>query len=191
MTLPNIVAATAAVAWSGVAHAEVVDGSAFAAGFIHPLRGLDHVLVMLTVGIWSVLAGGRALWAWPTVFVSTMLVGFVAATAGVQLPWVGTAISASIVMLGLLVALAVRAPLWAGAAIIGLFAFFHGHAHGTEVTSVNLLGYGVGFALATAVLHVAGIAAGMVAEGSSGRLAVRALGALTLVGGLACFGGLA
>jgi urease accessory protein len=165
--------------------------SAFTTGFAHPLLGLDHVLVMVTVGVWSALAGGRALWVWPTAFVATMLVGFVAASAGVQLPWVATAISASIVVLGVLVVLAVRAPLWVGAAVLGLFAFFHGHAHGTEVTSVNLAGFGAGFALATAALHAAGIAVGMLVEGSIGKPAVRALGALTLAGGVVCIGGLA
>ena len=191
MTLADIMAATGAMAWPPLAHTAVAQGDVFTAGFLHPLRGLDHVLVMVTVGVWSVLVGGRALWVWPAAFVATMLAGFVAATAGLQLPWVATAISASIVVLGLLVALAVRTSVWAGAAVIGLFAFFHGHAHGTEVTSASLLGFGAGFALSTAALHAAGIAVGMFADGSNGKLAVRALGALTLVGGAACIGGLA
>ena len=190
MTLADIMAATGAVAWPPHAHAELAQG-AFTAGFVHPLSGLDHVLAMVTVGVWSVVAGGRALWVWPSAFVATMLAGFVVATAGVQLPWVAAAISASIVVLGLLVALAVRAPVWVGAVVIALFAFFHGHAHGTEVTSANLLGFGAGFALSTAALHAAGIAVGMFAEGRIGKLAVRALGALTLVGGAVYIGGLA
>ena len=128
------------------AHAAVEPFASFATGFAHPVLGIDHILAMVTVGVWGVLAGGRALWVWPAVFVSTMLTGFAAATLGLQLPGVPTAVAASIIVLGLMVALAVRAPLWLGAALIGLFAFFHGHAHGTEAIAGSLVAYGAGFA---------------------------------------------
>ena len=87
--------------------------------FAFPLHGADHILAMLAVGLWGVLAGGRATWVWPMAFVATMLAGFAAATAGLQMPFVEPAIWSSIVILGLLVALAVRAPVWMGAVITG------------------------------------------------------------------------
>ena len=170
------------------AHAAVEPFASFATGFAHPVLGIDHVLAMVTVGVWGVLAGGRALWVWPAVFVSTMLTGFAAATLGLQLPGVPAAVAASIIVLGLMVALAVRAPLWLGAALIGLFAFFHGHAHGTEAIAGNLVAYGAGFALATAALHAAGIGLALAAEGSIGKRAVQALGALIVLGGLTLIG---
>jgi urease accessory protein len=169
-------------------HAAVEPFASFATGFAHPLGGIDHILVMVTVGVWGVLAGGRALWLWPAAFVSTMLIGFAAATLGLQVPWVPAAVSSSIIVLGLMVALAVRAPVWLGAALVGLFAFFHGHAHGTEAVAANLVAYGAGFALATAGLHAAGIGLALAAEDSVGKLAVQAVGALTVVGGLALIG---
>src|SRR6266850_1360419 len=134
-----------------------METSSFAAGIAHPLHGADHVLVMVAVGLWAVRAGGRAVWALPMAFVATMLGGFTAATLGLQVPLVAPAISASIIAVGLCVALAAKAPLPLGAAITALFAFFHGHAHGTEATAVFLIPYAAGLALATAGLHAAGI----------------------------------
>jgi len=170
------------------AHAAVQPIASFATGFAHPLGGVDHILAMVTVGVWGVLAGGRALWAWPAVFVATMLTGFAAATLGLQLPWVPAAVSSSIIVLGLMVALAVKAPVWLGAVLVGLFAFFHGHAHGTEAGAASLVIYGAGFALATAGLHAAGIGLALAAAGSMGKRAVQAVGALTVLGGLALIG---
>jgi urease accessory protein len=140
---------------------------------------------MITVGLWGVLAGGRAIWIWPVAFVGTMLVGFTAAAFGLQMPFVEPAIASSIIILGLLVALAVKAPVWLGATITGLFAFFHGHVHGTEATAVGLVPYAAGFAVATAALHAAGIELGLFAEGLIGKLALRAMGGLTVLGGIA------
>ena len=182
------IAALGTAALLSSVHAAVPPFASFAAGFAHPLGGIDHILVMVTVGVWGVLAGGRALWVWPVAFVSTMLVGFAAAALGLQVPWVPTAVSSSIIVLGLLVALAVRAPVWLGAVLVGLFAFFHGHAHGTEAVAANLVAYGAGFALATAGLHAAGIGLAFAAADSMGKRAVQAVGALTVVGGLALIG---
>ncbi|ESW70565.1 protein hupE [Mesorhizobium sp. LSJC285A00] len=132
-----------------------------AAGFAHPLFGLDHVTVMVAVGLWAALKGGRALWAWPAAFVGLMLAGGVMGVAGVPVPFAEPAILASIVALGLLIAAAVDLPVATGAGIIGLFAVFHGHAHGTEIPeTAGGLEYLAGFALATALLHGAGIGLG-------------------------------
>jgi urease accessory protein len=168
-----------------LAHIVVGQTDSFASGIAHPLHGTDHVLAMLAVGLWGVLAGGRAIWVWPMAFVATMLAGFIAATLGLQMPFVEPAIWSSIIILGLLVALAVEAPVWFGAALIGLFAFFHGHVHGTDVTAASLIPYAAGFALATAGLHAVGIGLGLFAEHSIGKVALRAMGGLTVLSGIA------
>src|ERR1700747_2289933 len=170
------------------AHAAVDPLASFAMGFAHPIGGVDHILAMVTVGVWGGLAGGRAIWVWPAAFVATMLAGFTAATLGVHVPWVPAAVSTSIIVLGLLVALAVKAPVWLGAAPVGLFAFFHGHAPGTEAVAASVLGYGAGFALATAGLHATGIGLALAAEGAIGTRAVQAGGSLTVLGGLVLIG---
>jgi urease accessory protein len=118
-------------------------------------------------------------------FVATMVVGFAAATLGLQVPFVEPAIWSSIIILGLLVALAVKAPVWLGATMTGLFAFFHGHVHGTEAAAATLIPYAAAFALATAGLHAAGIGLGLFAERSIGTIAVRAMGGLTVLSAIA------
>jgi len=183
------IAVSGALVSPALAHIGVGQTDSFASGIAHPLHGADHVLAMLAVGLWGVLAGGRAIWVWPMAFVGTMLAGFAAATLGLQMPYVEPAIWSSIVILGLLVALAIKAPVWLGAAMTGLFAFFHGHIHGTEVVSGSLVPYAAGFALATAGLLAAGIWLGFSAERSIGKVALRAMGGLTVLGGIALMAG--
>ena len=161
--------------------------SDFAAGLAHPFSGADHILAMVAVGLWGAVAGGRALWAWPAAFVTTMLVGFVASILGLHVPLVEPAIAASIIVLGLVVALAAKAPVWLGAVIAGSFAFFHGHSHGTEAMAagVQLFAYATGFSLATAALHAIGLAAGFIAARSARAALLRATGSLIAISGLA------
>jgi urease accessory protein len=153
----------------------------FAAGVAHPLTGLDHIAVMVAVGLWAALKGQRALWVWPATFVGVMLVGSALGIAHVPVPFVELGILASVVVLGLMVALAVDVPVAAGAALIGAFALLHGHAHGTEVAEdLGGFEYMAGFALATAALHGVGIAFVFMTQRLLVRLAGAACGALGL-----------
>jgi urease accessory protein len=151
-----------AAAMPAYAHVGAGVTSSFTAGFGHPLSGLDHLTVMIAVGLWAAMKGGRAVWAWPLAFVGVMLAGGALGMLQVPMPFVEPAILASVVTLGLLVALAIDLPVSAGVVIIGLFALFHGHAHGTEVPeNAGGLEYMAGFAVATALLHAVGIAAAL------------------------------
>ncbi|MER8440676.1 HupE/UreJ family protein [Mesorhizobium sp. M1312] len=170
----------------GPASSHIAVGSvgSFGAGLAHPLSGLDHVTVIVAVGLWAALKGGRALWAWPVAFLSLMLTGGALGIAGVPVPFVDPVILASIVALGLLIAAAVDLPVAAGAIIIGFFALFHGHAHGTEIPeTAGGFVYLAGFALATALLHGAGICLGLL-PGQRFRALVRLAGAATATAGL-------
>jgi urease accessory protein len=178
---------------AGPAIAHVGHGSttSFTAGLGHPLGGLDHLTVMVMVGLWAGLKGGRALWVWPAVFVCVMLVGGVAGMEGVPVPFVEPGILASVVALGLLVALAVDLPVAAGAGILAVFALFHGHAHGSEVAdTLNGAEYMTGFALATAALHLAGIGFATTMTHFSLRPAIRVVGALCLPIGAGLYAGI-
>ena len=180
------------VAGSAPAFAHVGHGAteSFAAGIAHPLSGLDHITVMVAVGLWAALKGGKALWAWPAAFVGVMLVGGALGMEHVALPFVEPAILASVVALGLLVALAVDLPVAVGAAIIGAFALFHGHAHGVEAgETIGGLEYMAGFAIATAALHAAGIGFALVAARNAMRPLVRVAGAVCVVIGAGLIGG--
>jgi urease accessory protein len=182
-----MLAPTTAFAHTGAGYAH-----GFADGFAHPLGGLDHILAMVTVGILAWQLGGRAIWLVPASFVSLMAIGGIFGIAGEPLLWVELGIAASVIVLGAMVALGVKAPLAVAMGIVGLFAIFHGYAHGTEMPLDASGGvYAAGFMLATALLHVAGIALGFLIGrigDSYGRLAYQLGGgmvALTGVGILA------
>jgi len=149
-----------AASTSALAHVDVGANSSFTAGFGHPFGGLDHLTAMVAAGMWAALKGGRALWAWPAAFVGVMLVGGVLGMAQIVLPLVEPTILASVMTIGLLLALVADLPVWLGAVMIGSFAVFHGHAHGSEIPEgVAGFTYIAGFAMATAALHFVGIGA--------------------------------
>lgn len=170
------------------------DGSVggLAAGFLHPLTGLDHVVAMVAVGLWGCILGGRAIWQLPVVFPLVMALGGFLGVLQVPLPLVETGIALSGIVLGLLVACAVRLPMTAAWGIVGLFAIFHGHAHGTELPdATNPMVYAVGFVIATGLLHLAGIGFGSLWDNRRGRHAVRAAGGGIALAGIAFLTGIA
>jgi urease accessory protein len=170
-----------------------MDITNFMAGLAHPVSGVDHIVAMVAIGLWGVVAGGRALWVWPTAFVATTLVGFAAAILGLRVPLVEPAIACSIIVLGLLIVFSVRASVWSGALIAGLFALFHGHAHGTEAVAAGVepIAYASGFSLATAALHAVGIGAGLLLARSAGASLLRATGGFVAISGMALIARLA
>jgi urease accessory protein len=174
-------AATPALAHTGLEHA-----TSFSTGFLHPLTGPDHVLAMVAVGLWAGVNGGRAVWAWPVAFVSLMLVGGALGMMGITLPMVEPGILASVIVLGLLVLTAAHVPVVVGALLVGAFAILHGYAHGAELpTEAAAISYSAGFALATALLHAAGLGIAYLSAREGGTLIVRAAGGLVAACGVA------
>ncbi len=164
---PGAIIVTFAFFLPSLAHAHVGVGDAvgFAHGIGHPLRGLDHILAMVAVGLWAAQYSGRARWTIPATFVFVMAFGGLLGTMGILVPFVEPGIFLSVLVLGVLVAAAVRLPLFASALIVGLFAIFHGHAHGVEMpANTSGFAYGAGFALATAFLHALGIGVALLAR---------------------------
>jgi urease accessory protein len=156
-----------------------------AGGLSHPLLGLDHLLAMVAVGLWAAQLGGRALWLVPAAFVSLMGLGGALGIAGAPVPLVETGVLLSVLVLGVLVTAAVRLPMAAGVALVGFFALFHGHAHGTEIPpAAAAFAYGLGFVLTTASLHACGIGLGLLAQRNSSASAVRFAGAAIILAGL-------
>jgi urease accessory protein len=159
-----LAAGVLAVVWAGPAFAHTGVGAAtgLAQGFLHPLGGLDHVLAMVAVGLYAAQLGGRGTWLLPSAFVTTMVAGGLAGWAGVALPMVEQWIGLSVVAMGALIALGVRLPTLAATALVAAFAVAHGHAHGSEgAVLASFASYAAGFVAATALLHGAGIAAGL------------------------------
>ena len=154
-TMAGLVLSGAALAHPD--HGEVIG---FAAGFNHPVHGLDHLLAMLAVGVLAARAGGRMTWALPLSFILAMIAGAGLGLAGMATPGVEPMIAASVLVLGLLMAKAARVGV-AVIPLVAVFALFHGAAHGAAAAAGSeLTGYFAGFTLATLALHAIGVAMG-------------------------------
>jgi len=188
--IPRLCAAALAfMPLAASAHVGIGHTHGFVNGFTHPLSGIDHVLAMIAVGLFAAQLGGRALWLVPLSFVSVMGLAGGIGMASVGMPFAEVGIGLSVVVLGLAVALRLSVPTLAAMSLVGLFAVFHGHAHGVEMPqSVSGLAYGVGFICATVLLHAIGIGLGIAISGAdeaNGRLIVRIGGAAMAVAGAA------
>jgi urease accessory protein len=175
------------------AHTGVGDTHGLVHGFAHPMGGIDHVLVMVAVGLFAAQLGGRALWLVPLSFVAMMAIGGGFGMAGVALPVAELGIVLSVVVLGVAVAARLHVPTVVAMMLVGFFALFHGHAHGAEMPSAaSALVYGIGFVLGTASLHAAGIGLGL-AAGKAGEVfgnrILKAAGSAMALAGVAILAG--
>lgn len=183
----SLTIATILLACAGVASAHEGSGVAggFVSGLLHPVLGWDHVVAMVAVGLWGAFLGRPAIWVLPVVFPLVMAFGGALGVIGVPVPAVETGIALSAVVLGAMVAFAARPPIWIAAVIVGAFAIFHGHAHGTELpNAANALAYSVGFVIATGLLHLSGIAFGLLTRLPKGKIAVQAGGGVIALAGV-------
>ena len=171
--------AVAATVLSTAAFAHVGDHAhmSFAEGLRHPLSGLDHLLAMVTVGLWAAQLGRRAMLVLPVTFPAFMALGATVGFGGAPLPWVELGIAGSVLVLGCAVALALRPSLAVTVVIIAAFALLHGYSHGVELpASASARAYGAGFVMTTLLLHIAGIAIGLAAQRLPLRFAARTAG---------------
>jgi len=167
------------------AHAQQGQAAGFVSGVGHPVSGLDHVLAMIAVGLWGAQLGAPAIWLLPVTFPLVMAIGGFLGLVGVPIPGVEIGIAVSAVLLGAMVAWEVRPSLGVTVAMVGFFAIFHGHAHGTELPAGQSgLLYSVGFVIATGCLHGVGIAIGLIHRWAWGRTVLRVAGAAVAAAGL-------
>jgi urease accessory protein len=181
-------AAAAAVACAGApafAHEQGGVAGGLASGLLHPLTGIDHMIAMVAVGIWGAQLGPPAIWLLPVTFPLVMAFGGVAGVLRLPLPLPEVAIALSALVLGAAVAARARVPFAVAAVVVGVFAIFHGHAHGMELPrAANALAYGAGFVIATGLLHVSGIAIGTLSRWPAGARVIQGLGAaIAVLGG--------
>ena len=162
------------------AHAHVEGGQAvgFITGLQHPWSGLDHVLAMIAVGLWGAQLGNPAIWVLPITFPMVMSFGAMMGLLGIPLPGIEIGIAVSAILLGVMVLGEVKPKLIIAAIMVGVFAIFHGHAHGTELPAGQSgLLYSMGFVIATGILHGIGISIGLIHRWPVGKLVLRGAGA--------------
>jgi len=168
---------------SADAHVGTGLAGGFASGFEHPFTGIDHLLAMISVGLWGAFLGRPLIYALPVIFPAVMVGGAVLGMLNVPMPPVEAGIALSVLVLGGCIALSAKAPIWAACLIVATFAVFHGYAHGKELPSAaDPIGYSVGFVLATGLLHVFGICVGFLTHRPRGLIATRAIGGV--IGGI-------
>jgi len=179
----------AAVTTPALAHSENGVAIDFWGGFTHPIFGPDHVIAMVAVGLWGAFLGAPAIWLLPVVFPLVMAFGGALGVAGMPLPGVETGIAVSAIFLGGMVAFAAKPPLWIAAMLVGAFAIFHGHAHGTELpVGADAVAFSMGFVVATGTLHLGGITFGGLSHWPAGSVAVRVAGGVISLLGFAYLG---
>lgn len=169
---------------AAAAHIRHGEQIGFLSGFAHPLSGLDHIIAMVSVGLWGAQLRAPAIWLLPVTFPLVMAFGGFLGLAGVPLPGTEIGIALSGLALGAAVLFSWRPPLAVAAVLVGLFGLFHGHAHGAELPpGESALLYSAGFIIATGLLHLTGITIGLVQRWSWGRGVLRAAGAAVCAGG--------
>ena len=180
-------AAAALIPIPASAHVGVGDAHGVMHGLAHPFSGADHVLAMTAVGLLAACLGGRALWLLPLTFLSVMALAGFAGMAGGGVPHTEVGVALSVAVLGLAVAIQPTLSTRVASLLVGVFAVFHGHAHGAEMpANASGLAYGAGFLCASALLIGAGLGLGLAAAGQAyGRRLVQLGGAATAVAGVA------
>lgn len=172
-------------AQSAEAHVNKGEARGFLSGLHHPISGLDHVMAMIAVGLWGAQLGAPAIWVLPVAFPMVMALGGMMGLLGIPVPGIEYGIAASMILLGAAVMMELRPPLALAAVLVGFFAIFHGHAHGTELPAGQSgLLYSIGFVMATGCLHGVGISIGLVHRWGWGQRALRAAGAVIAAAGL-------
>jgi len=167
------------------AHTRGGEASGFLSGLSHPVSGLDHVLAMIAVGLWGAQLGPPAVWLLPVTFPMVMAFGGTLGLLGVKIPGIEIGIALSAIGLGAAVLFEARPKLGIAAVLVGFFAIFHGHAHGTELPAgANGVLYSLGFVIATGLLHATGIGIGLIHRWPAGRTVLRVAGAVVALAGL-------
>ncbi|MEM9774314.1 MAG: HupE/UreJ family protein [Chloroflexota bacterium] len=152
---------------------DTISFGSFLAGLFHPVMQLNHFLAMVSAGIISAQIGGRMVWTIPVTFVGLMAIGWGLNLAGIGLGYIDLAVALSIVVLGLIIAIDRSFTVAIMIIVVGLFALFHGYAHGVEMPSLaNPIQYASGFLIGAAIIHFIGILVGGIPQNYEKRSSI-------------------
>lgn len=175
MTVSLLMTATGVAAHTG--HAGSHAGSGFASGLLHPLLGIDHLLAMAAIGLWSIRQSTTMKRGTPLFVIGGMLAGAGIAMVGFGVPGVEAGITFSVLLAGILIATMAKLPTAVGATLVAAFMVFHGYAHGAEMPAgATLAAYMAGFSLTTLGITFAGSGLGALLMKADSRI-TRGIGA--------------
>lgn len=176
------------VAWAhgGSTTAAAAEGLTWAhsllLGMQHPWSGLDHLLALLCMGLWSA-RGRHRVWVLPLAAANVMLLGALLGMAGIAPPVLEPLLAISLVVMGgLLASQTAVAYRLAGAMVLG-FALLHGMAHGQEFGAKASLALPLGMLLSSLVIMAAGVMGAMALRARHPRWQRLGAGGVALVGG--------
>lgn len=139
------------VALPAAAHPEMGAGAAFASGFVHPFTGVDHLLGMLAIGLWS--AQQRQSLSVTMMLLATMAVGGLA-FGGAAMPLAAElALAAGVALIGARVAVGGGAFAGATTMLVAGFVLLHGQAHSAGLPGAASA---AGYVLSSGLLIMAG-----------------------------------
>ena len=185
MTIGALATVVSCLATAAHAHSGTGLAGGVQSGFLHPLNGPDHMLAMVSVGLWGAILGRPLVIALPVVFPAMMAIGGVLGILGMPMPPVEIGIATSVIILGAVIAAALRPPAFVAVTLVGIFALFHGYAHGQELPSAaDPVGYSLGFVLSTGLLHLVGVGLGFLLLQRVGLTSLRVTGAVVGLIGL-------
>lgn len=171
---------------TALAHVEsgVIGDGGFVSGMLHPVTGVDHVVAMVAVGLWGAILGQPAIWVLPVAFPLVMAVGSILGIIGIPVPAIDIGVALSGIVLGAMVATVSRPPLVVAFFLISIFAIYHGYPHGAALPDFGMpLLYISGFVFSTGLLHLSGVALGLLFRWRRGQFVVRAAGCVIAVVG--------
>ncbi|MGR9085505.1 MAG: HupE/UreJ family protein [Gammaproteobacteria bacterium] len=155
--------AASVMAWGMVMPAHAHTGSVirqdYLYGLLHPLTGIDHVLVMLGIGIWGAVLSGTMRWLLPAVFLLMMSAGAAIGFTDFWVRGVEMEIAFSVLAVGLILASERKVPAGIAMILTGAFALGHGYVHAAELESgMAAVPYAAGFMTSTILLLLLGSA---------------------------------
>lgn len=144
-----------------LAHAGSGPVHGFFAGLAHPFSGLDHVTIMIAIGVLAVHVGGDAMLVLPLGFLGAMLLGALFGFASLDLAVVGRIIALGAYVFGAAALLRFRLGLVAAAVVTGALGVGHGFLQVVEMPeATSPATFTAGFMAAAAGLHLVGIVLG-------------------------------
>jgi urease accessory protein len=125
-------------------------------GFIHPLTGLDHLLVAIGAGFWAARAGNHGVRDM-AMFLVLLLAGMSLGMVSVAFPGPGIGLLLAFVLTVAVIATAIAMPEIFLYVLFGSFALYHGLAHVLEMpANVMVAGYVTGLLISTGLLLALG-----------------------------------
>ncbi len=130
-------------------------------GFSHPFLGVDHLLVMISIGLWAAVSKGYRVCLFPVVFLLAMTVGAIFNFMGIEIAGMERGVALSVLLCGFILLWNKHLSTSVASSLISLFAISHGYVHAAEISHQSGAGgYVTGFLLATTLLLAIGILTG-------------------------------